>query len=80
VLEGPGAVRIEVQDDGVGMDEETRKRAFEPLYTTRADRGGAGLGLPVVRSIVQEHGGRVEFSSELGRGTTFAVELPADSP
>jgi signal transduction histidine kinase len=76
VRDGEGVVRISVQDDGVGMDEETQRRAFEPLYTTRSDSGGAGLGLAVVRSIVQEHGGRVDFVSEPGQGTTFVVELP----
>lgn len=67
-------IRIEVADDGLGMDDETRQRAFEPLYTTRGDAGGAGLGLAVVRSIVQEHGGRVWFESS-DRGTSFFVEL-----
>lgn len=70
------APRLVVADDGVGMNEEVRARAFEPLFTTRADRGGAGLGLAVVRGIVEEHGGHVELESEEGRGARFVVHWP----
>ena len=68
------AGRIEVEDDGGGMSAEAARRAFEPLFTTR--EGGAGLGLPVVRSIVEEHGGTVTFQTS-SRGTTFRVDLPS---
>lgn len=77
VRDGEGGVQIEVRDDGAGMDDETRERVFEPLFTTRGERGGAGLGLVVVRGIVTEHGGRIAFTTALGAGTTFSVAWPA---
>ncbi len=67
-------VCIEVEDNGIGMDEETVKHAFEPLFTTRAR--GTGLGLAIVKKIVEEHGGRVELSSEQDRGTKAIVVIP----
>lgn len=68
--------RLTVCDDGEGMEEETRERAFEALFTTRAEQGGTGLGLAVVASIVVEHRGRVRCESERHRGSTLTVELP----
>ena len=67
-------VCIDVKDNGIGMDEETANRAFEPLFTTRSR--GTGLGLAIVKKIVEEHGGRVEFSSEQDRGTKATVVIP----
>lgn len=69
-------VELVVADDGVGMSDEVQARAFEPLFTTRAERGGVGLGLVVVRAIVQEHGGTVSCASSPGRGSRFVVTLP----
>jgi signal transduction histidine kinase len=69
--------RVEVVDTGSGMDEATLARLFEPFFTTRAARGGSGLGLAVVKSIVVEHGGTVTASSVPGVGSRFTVELPA---
>lgn len=65
-----------VVDDGAGMSEETLKRIFEPFFTTRQTRGGSGLGLALVRTIVQRHGGDVAVESRLGHGTTFKITLP----
>lgn len=76
VAERDGMVEITVRDDGVGMDEVTRARAFEPLFTTRADAGGTGLGLVVVRGIVLDHGGHVSCTSAEGAGATFTVRWP----
>lgn len=67
-------VTLTVRDTGMGMDEETRARLFEPFYTTRPD--GNGLGLPSVLRTVQQHGGHVRFETEPGRGTTFRIHLP----
>ena len=67
-------VAIEVRDNGIGMDEETRRRAFEPLFTTRAR--GTGLGLANVQKIVAEHNGEVSLVSTPGKGTTVTVLLP----
>ena len=68
-------VELSVQDTGVGMSEEVRKRLFSPFFTTK-DASGTGLGLSVVRSAVEEHQGKISVDSELGVGTTFRVKLP----
>lgn len=73
------AVRIQVGDTGRGMSDETRSRALEAFFTTRAEGGGTGLGLAVVKGIVDEHRGRIEIRSELGRGTSVGVDLPCDA-
>jgi len=72
-----GMVVIAVRDEGCGMSREDSQRIMEPFFTTRLDNGGTGLGLSISDSIVKEHGGVLEFSSEPGRGTTFSVRLPA---
>ncbi|HRQ71579.1 MAG TPA: ATP-binding protein [Phycisphaerales bacterium] len=67
---------IHVIDTGPGIPAETLERIFNPYFTTRS--GGTGLGLPTARRIVEAHGGRIEVHSEVGKGTDFAVVLPAD--
>lgn len=69
-------VRIEITDNGIGMEDQTAERAFEPLFTTRAR--GTGLGLAIVRKIVDEHGGTVTLKSELKVGTTVTVIIPGE--
>jgi signal transduction histidine kinase len=68
-------VRIDVSDTGVGIDKENVEKIFDPFFTTKAS--GTGLGLPIVRSTMQEHGGEVKVDSKPGAGTTFSVFLPA---
>ncbi len=70
-----GEVRVVVEDDGVGMEPEVARRAFEPFFTTRPG-SGIGLGLPIVRGIVERHGGRIDLDTTPGKGTRVTVSLP----
>ncbi len=70
-------VVFEVSDTGSGIPEEMRDQIFEPFFSTKLDAGGTGLGLSSSLSIVQNHGGFIDLSSTLGKGTTFRVFLPA---
>lgn len=72
-----GVLRVEIADTGPGIPPEAREHVFEPFFTTKPEGRGTGLGLPVCRQIVEEHGGRLEFVTEVNRGTTFWFELPA---
>jgi PAS domain S-box-containing protein len=69
---------LQVSDTGVGMDEPTRQRIFEPFFSTKTS--GRGLGLSVVAAIVHKLGGTIDVASTPGQGTTFRVLLPAASP
>ena len=73
-------VRLCVTDTGAGIDDALKPRIFEPFFTTKAEGKGTGLGLFVVHSIVKEHGGAVQVSSELGHGSSFTVFLPVCDP
>ena len=69
-------VVVEVSDDGPGMPPEIAEKIFNPFFTTKAQ--GSGLGLAIVRKIVDAHDGRIDMTTEDGRGTTFRVTLPVD--
>lgn len=69
--------RLTVADNGCGMDRETLSRVFTPFFTTRADAGGTGLGLTIVRNIVSEWGGTVEVTSSPGNGCSVILTFPA---
>jgi len=72
---GADAVEIAVADTGKGIEPEHLARLFQPFYSTKGSRG-TGLGLSVVRKVVEEHGGRVHVESEPGQGATFSIILP----
>jgi len=72
---GDSTVDLIVSDTGVGMDEDTRTRAFEPFFSTKADRG-TGLGLSTVYGIVAGAGGTIALDTRAGAGCTFKVSLP----
>jgi signal transduction histidine kinase len=78
----PAGVRLEVTDTGIGIPEEALPRLFEEFYRAENAREvapeGSGLGLAIVRAVAGQHGGYVTVASELGRGTTFTVELPLE--
>ncbi len=71
---------IVVADDGCGMEANVAERVFEPFFSTKAIGEGTGLGLSVVKSIVEDHGGTVAVESQPGEGTTFSVRLPLATP
>ena len=68
---------IRVEDEGVGISAEIKTKIFDPFFTTKAPESSSGLGLAMVHSIARQHGGFVELESELGKGATFWVYLPA---
>ena len=74
-----GRVVVRITDTGSGIGEEERGHIFEPFYTTKTEHGN-GLGLAVVSSIVEEHGGHISVESALGEWTTFKVSMPAVRP
>ena len=72
--EDGGAVLLQVEDTGEGMDARRAYRAFEEFYTTK--RGGSGLGLPFVRRVAEGHGGEASIRSRPGEGTMLQIRLP----
>lgn len=72
-------VKIEVEDNGPGMDESISKRVFEPFFTTKPEGQGTGLGLSVSYMIItNNHKGTMEVESEVGKGTRFIIRLPLE--
>ena len=67
---------ISVKDNGSGIPEEQRAHIFDPFFSTKAPGKGTGLGLVTAQTIVQEHGGWIEFDREVGKGTEFRIFLP----
>ncbi len=74
VFSEANGVRITIADNGIGIAEDTKSKIFEPKFTTKSS--GMGLGLAMVKNIVETYNGSITFTSELGKGTTFTVTLP----
>lgn len=72
-------VRIEIEDTGTGIEEADLPRVFDPFFTTKEVGKGTGLGLAISYRIVKDHGGNVFISSQLGKGSTFVIELDAQN-
>lgn len=75
-----GEVLISIRDTGAGIAPEHIARLYEPFFSTRIETGGSGLGLYISNFIINEHGGRLEFESEVGVGTTVIMHLPLPLP
>jgi signal transduction histidine kinase len=67
---------LQVADNGAGMTDGVRARAFEPFFSTKPAGQGTGLGLPLCQSIVADHGGRIDVASAAGVGTCVTIRLP----
>ena len=72
------SIVIQMSDSGVGINEDDQARIFEPFFST--GKKGTGLGLWVTQDIVRQHGGRIEVSSQVGKGTAFSIILQVESP
>ncbi len=67
-------ILIKISDTGSGVPEEVIDKIFEPFFSTKRD--GLGLGLPLAKKVIEEHGGTIEFSSKLGQGTEVKIYIP----
>jgi signal transduction histidine kinase len=70
-----GHVQIEFKDSGSGMPEEVKARIFEP-FMTYGKKHGTGLGMAIVKKVIDDHHGKIEIDSEMGKGTTIRILLP----
>jgi signal transduction histidine kinase len=79
-----GQLRLSVQDQGIGMDAKELRQIFQKFYRTKraeaSGEAGTGIGLSIVEQIVQQHGGKMDVTSQPGRGSCFTIVFPARSP
>jgi signal transduction histidine kinase len=73
-----GLLTVEVIDQGCGIPPEDLERIFEPFFTTKGPGSGTGLGLALVLAMVHSHGGHLSVKSEVGKGSTFTLQVPVD--
>jgi K+-sensing histidine kinase KdpD len=78
-IEENGYVRIDFTDTGTGMPEEVKKRIFEP-FMTYGKKHGTGLGMSIVKKVIDDHNGKIEITSVMGKGTTITICLPFKKP
>jgi signal transduction histidine kinase/CRP-like cAMP-binding protein len=74
-LKDNGFVRVDFTDTGTGMPEEVKKKIFEP-FMTYGKKHGTGLGMAIVKKVIDDHKGRIEIDTEMGKGTTIRISLP----
>ena len=72
----PSFVEVSFEDTGTGIPDDVLPKIFDPFFTTKPVGEGTGLGLSIVHKIIQGHGGAIRVKSQVGKGTTFFVELP----
>ena len=77
---GAGVLVVRVSDTGCGMSPEVAARAMEPFFSTKKAQRGTGLGLTLCKNIVEEHAGKITFTTEAGKGTEFGITLPELPP
>jgi two-component system NtrC family sensor kinase len=77
--DGPCRIKVSVSDSGAGIAPEILDKVFNPFFTTKPVGEGTGLGLAISHKIVEEHGGTIDVESEMDRGTTFIIRLPANA-
>lgn len=68
-------ISVEISDTGPGIPDDVRQRMFDSFFTTK--KGGTGLGLAICDKIIHQHAGTIDVNSEIGKGTTFSIHLPA---
>ena len=73
-------INVEIEDNGPGIAEDKQKRVFDPFFTTKVTGKGTGLGLWVSYNIIGKMGGSIGLKSEMGKGTTFTVQIPVVAP
>jgi len=78
-------IKIQVIDTGPGIPEHLMPKIFQPFFTTKGtakkdENRGTGLGLAICKDIIEHHGGRIQVQSEIGKGTSFTIHLPAPTP
>ena len=71
-------VKISIKDEGVGIPRENLERIFDPYFSTKD--AGTGLGLPIAKKIVEDHGGTIRVESEVQKGTVITITLPRRGP
>ena len=76
ILKDSRFLKISIKDTGTGIEEDNLKMIFEPFFTTKVLGRGTGLGLPISKRIIEDHGGYVTIASQPGKGTIFNILLP----
>ena len=74
------SMKLSVRDNGKGVPENALPKIFDPFFTTKSVGSGTGLGLPVSHQIIERHSGKIEVENEVGKGTTFTINLPINAP